>query len=118
MFLPELRARRVSIVSTFYLLPPRPLLGERFAEYLQILFPGLSWDSARWPELADVLRATAVLHPDVYVVHREELPEGEPAAEALVNGFGAEPGDDVIEIRAGLRPGEVIAHRWRLGDAA
>ncbi len=105
-------------MAMFYLLPPRPLLGERFADYLQTLFPGLSWSSARWPELADVLRALAVLHPDVYVVHREELPEGEPAAEALMNGFGAEAGDEVIEIRAGFKPSELIAHRWRLGDAA
>jgi hypothetical protein len=105
-------------MSTFYLLPPRPLLGERFADYLQALFPGLSWDSARWPELADVLRAMTVLHSDVYVVHREELPEGEPAMEALVNGFGAEAGDEVIEIRAGVKPGEVTTRRWRVGGAA
>jgi len=40
-------------MSTFYLLPPRPLLGESFAGYLQTLFPGLTWDRADWSKLAD-----------------------------------------------------------------
>jgi hypothetical protein len=34
--------------------------------------------------------------------------------QALVNGFGAEVGDEVIEVRPGGRPGEIIARRWRV----
>jgi hypothetical protein len=104
-------------MSTFYLLPPRPYLGEHFAGYLQGLFPGLHWDSAVWANLAEGLAAAATCHAGVYVVYREELPEGEDPARALADGFGAEPGDEVIELRAG-RPGEWAVRRWCVGAAA
>lgn len=101
-------------MSTFYLLPPRPYLGERFASYLQGLFPGLRWDRAVWSNLADGLAAAATCQPGVYVVYREELPEGEDMERALADGFGAEPGDEVIEVR----PGEPAARRWQVGRRA
>jgi hypothetical protein len=104
-------------VSTFYLLPPRPFLGERFATYLQSIFPGLRWDRSTWANLAEALSAAATCHPDVYVVHREDLAD-EPATRALVDGFGAEPGDEVIEVYPGGRPGELAARRWRIDRAA
>jgi hypothetical protein len=104
-------------MSTFYVLPPRPYLGRCFARYLQGVFPGLTWDSALWDNLADGLTAAAGCHPGVYVVHREELPDGEDTARALADGFGAEPGDEVIEVCAGGRVGEWTARRWRLGQA-
>ncbi len=103
-------------MSTFYLLPPRPYLGQCFARYLQGLFPGLSWESSVWDNLADGLTNAATCHADVYVVHREELPPGEDPARALADGFGAEPGDEVIEVRAAERPGEWAARRWRVGE--
>jgi hypothetical protein len=105
-------------MSTFYLLPPRPYLGERFATYLQGLFPGLRWDSAVWPNLAEGLAAAATCHAGVYVVYREELPDGEDPAQALADGFGAEPDDEVIELRAADRPGEWAVRRWRVGARA
>jgi hypothetical protein len=105
-------------VSTFYLLPPRPFLGECFAGYLRPLFPGQEWTRAAWTKLADALAETLACQADTYVVHREELPEGESPARALADGFGAEPGDEVVEIRSGTRPGELTARRWRLGEAA
>jgi hypothetical protein len=105
-------------VSTFYLLPPRPYLGEHFASYLQGLFPGLHWDSAVWANLAEGLVAAATCHAGVYVVYREELAEGEDPAQALADGFGAEPGDEVIELRAAERPGALAVRRWRIGAAA
>lgn len=105
-------------MSVFYLLPPRPYLGQRFADYLQGLFPGLKWDSAVWASLADGLAAAATCHEDVYVVYREELPEGEDPQRALADGFGAEPGDEVIELRVAGRPGELAVRRWLIGAAA
>jgi hypothetical protein len=101
-------------VSTFYLLPPRPYLGEHFAAYLQEVFPGLTWDSDVWANLADGLAAAATARPGVYVVHREELPDGEDPTQALADGFGAEAGDEVIELRAADRPGRLAARRWRV----
>jgi hypothetical protein len=101
-------------VSTFYLLPPRPVLGERIAGYLQTLFPGLDWGSAAWPELAELLGATAARHRDVYVIYGEELPRGEDPGRALADGFGAEAGDLVIEVVPGSLPGETVTRRWRV----
>jgi hypothetical protein len=100
-------------MSTFYLLPPRPLLGEQFAGFLQTFFPGLDWDTTARANLAELL-GTTVSQPGVFVVYRDDLPSGEGPARALMDGFGAEPGDEVVEVRPGARPGSVTAHRWRL----
>jgi hypothetical protein len=103
-------------VSTFYVLPPRPLLGEYFAGYLGTFFPGLDWTNTGWTELANILETATAQHVDVYVVFREDLPDGEELARALIDGFGAEVGDRIIEVRPGSKPGELAARRWRLGD--
>ena len=105
-------------MSTFYLLPPRPLLADQIADYLKGLFPGLTWDTADRLDFVESLTAAATRQPGVYVVFREELPDGEPARQALVDGFGAEDGDDVIELRPGPRPGELVARRWPVRAAA
>jgi hypothetical protein len=105
-------------VSVFYLLPPRPLLGDCFADFLHAFFPGLTWDRAARARLADLLGA-AVLDAcpspvDVYLVHRDDLPAGEAPGRALADGFGAEEGDEVVEVRPGARPGEMTTRRWRV----
>lgn len=105
-------------MSTFYVLPPRRILGARFAGYLGGIFPGLRWTTTAWNHLADTLTTTVIANQsDVYVVHREELPEGEDTAQALAIGFGAEPGDEVVEVRPGTRLGEMIVRRWRMGGS-
>jgi hypothetical protein len=104
-------------MSTFYVLPPRPVLGERFAGFLQLVFPGLQWDAPMRTNLADALGEAAVSHPDVFVVYREDLPPGESVARGLVDAFGAEPGDEVIEVRPAGRGVELTAARWRVAAA-
>jgi hypothetical protein len=104
-------------VSTFYVLPPRPVLGERFAGFLQLVFPGLQFDDATRAELADILGRAAAGRGDVYVVYREDLPPGERVARALVDAFGAEPGDEVIEVRPAGHGSELTAARWRVAVA-
>jgi hypothetical protein len=101
-------------MSTFYLLPPRPLLGQRFGEFLASMFPGLTWDRSVWSDLAEALGAAASCHPDVYVVYREDLPEGE-LARNLSHFFGAQAGDEVVEVNTS-NPAEVSMRRWRLGQ--
>jgi len=101
-------------MSTFYVLPPRPLLGARFADYLQTLLPGLDWSPNGWPDLVEMLSAAASRHSDVYVVYREDLPEGEEPGRALADGFGAETGDEVIEVCAAPEPGGMSARRWHI----
>jgi hypothetical protein len=100
-------------MSTFYLLPTRPQLGRHFAAFLRQWFPGLDWPGRAWPDLAEALTAAAEGRPDVYVVYREDLPDGEDPARALADGFGAEAGDEVIEVLA--EDGTAVtARRWRL----
>jgi hypothetical protein len=101
-------------MSIFYLIPPRPFLGDHFAAFLQIYFPGLDWDSVERTNLADVLADAASRRSGVYVVYRDDLPRDESPLQALVNGFGAEAGDEVVEIRPSGRAGEMIARRWRV----
>ncbi len=105
-------------MSTFYLLPPRPLLEECLAAFLEPLLPGLRWDGTAGAPLGALLTAAIARHADVFLVYREELPEGEAPGRALADGFGAEAGDEVIEIRPASRTGEWTTCRWRLGSAA
>jgi hypothetical protein len=105
-------------MALFYILPPRPLLAEHFVAYLHPLFPGLDWEPPARLNLTEALAAAATCHPDVFVVFREELPPGEPVRQALMDGFGAEEGDEVIEVRAGCRPGELLTRRWPMRVAA
>lgn len=102
-------------MSLFYLMPPRPFLGDRFADFLQTFFPGMAWDSSTRMNLAEMLGEVACVREGVYVIYREDLPLQESLAQALREGFGAEPGDEVVEVRPGNRPGEVITRRWRMG---
>jgi hypothetical protein len=103
-------------MSVFYLLPPRPLLGDRLAEWLHRLFPGLDWDGGARSGLVERLaEAAAEGRTDVWIVYRDDLPGGEPPARALVDGFGAEPGDEVVEVRPDGRGDGLTARRWRIG---
>jgi hypothetical protein len=101
-------------MSIFYLMPPRPFLGDRFADFLQTLFPGLAWDSSSRTNLADLLGDAASDRDGVYVIYRDDLPREEASVQALVDGFGAESGDEVVEVRPSGRPGEIITRRWRI----
>jgi hypothetical protein len=100
-------------VSTFYLLPPRPFLGRWLVERLKPVFPHLASSSGGGTDLPGLL-ASAIERPDVFVVHREDLPQGEDPARALQDGFGAEPGDEVIEVVNGPTAGELLARCWRV----
>jgi hypothetical protein len=95
-------------VATFYLLPPRPLLADRFADFLRSLFPDLKIERADPAVLSEFLEEIAGKQPAVFLVHREELPDGEDATTALRDHFGAESGDEVVEIRGGT------ARRWHI----
>lgn len=100
-------------MSTFYLLPPRSLLQERVAAFLGGVFPGLTWNSTLCADLAEQIGAAAD-RPDVFVVYREDLPEEADPRAVLCDAFGAEAGDEVVEVRVGPRPGEWTAQRWRV----
>jgi hypothetical protein len=81
-------------MATFYLLPPRELLERTLGELLGKLLPGLPLPADTWSALAEHLAAGWA---EVFLVPRDELPDGDPVG-ALVDGYGAEPGDRVVEI--------------------
>ena len=101
-------------MAKFYLLPPRPVVGDAFARFLHEWLPGLPAFSDQCSALTDAIQMVACQNPEVYLIFREDLPEGETSERALADGYGAEPGDEVIEMRLG-GSGDVRARSWRLG---
>lgn len=93
----------------FYLLPPRAVLGRRLAATLGIAIPD-SGDEA-WRSFADSLM-DAMASVGIYVVYRDELPPGEEPARALADGYGAEAGDEIIEISGDAA---LTTRCWRIG---
>jgi hypothetical protein len=94
------------------------MLGDHLAGSLGQWLPGLDWDGPTRLNLTEALRSAATCYPDVYLVFREELPDGVATTQALVDCFGAEEGDEVIEVRV---PGQIavpVARRWHIRRAA
>ena len=101
-------------MAVFYVLPPRTLLAEHLAQSLRPFLPGLRVPSQTWAAVAELLSASAAPAGEVFLVHREDLPMGEELSAALCHGFGAEPGDQVLEVRPGAKPGEPFYRVWRI----
>lgn len=101
-------------MSRFYLLPPHSLLGVCLAGRLKDWLPDLEEHPAAATTLADAVVKAIERQPDSFVVHRDELPDEDDPAASLVDAFGADPGDAVVELRAGARPGELTARQWRI----
>lgn len=85
-------------MATFLVLPPRELLEHAVTEFANRLLPGLPKPLG----LSDVLLAHVVgslpSGERAYVIYREELPDAGDTVDVLVEAFGAEPGDRVMEI--------------------
>ncbi|HEY1860976.1 MAG TPA: hypothetical protein VGG61_11505 [Gemmataceae bacterium] len=96
-------------MATFYLLPAPRFLGRAFARHLQVLFPGLHWEESALDHVVEHVTETAGRHANVFLIHQHELPENVDVLQSLVDAFGAEPGDTVIEMHAGAKLGE-----WRI----
>jgi hypothetical protein len=80
-------------MATFAVLPPRELLEHAIHGFLESLFPGRPVPVGLWERVT----AEMVAGENVYPLHREDLPEADDVASALADGFGAEPGDAVVE---------------------
>jgi hypothetical protein len=103
-------------MATFYLLPPRPLVNQRFKEFAARLLPGLT--PAGNVDLVALLQELIGNGSDTYLVHPEDLPSDEDPVRALVDGFGAEPGDIILEIRFGTLSAETSLRRLAIRSAA
>jgi len=93
-------------MATFYLLPPRACLEQAVNELFGKLLPGLPLPADTWDVLVHHLAASAGWS-DVFLVPRDELPEGDPG-EALAGACGAEAGDRVVDVNLS-RPARVWA---------
>jgi hypothetical protein len=105
-------------MATFYVLPPRPLVRELVASRLNDVLPGLQWDRQASTDLLEILTADLLGRGDVFVVYREDVQETEDLFQGLSEHFGAEPGDTVVEVRLGGKPGGLTSRQWQLPRAA
>ncbi|AWM41068.1 hypothetical protein GobsT_03330 [Gemmata obscuriglobus] len=98
-------------MATFYVLPPRECLERAVTDLFAKLLPGLPLPVDAWGLLADQLGAAGGWEPDVFLVPRDELADGDTAG-ALTDGYGAEAGDRVVEVSL-ARP----SRAWALQQA-
>lgn len=106
-------------MATFYLLPPRSCLEQALGEVLARLLPGLPLPADSWDAVTDRVGSAANWPADVFLVPRDDLPEGETVASALAAAFGAEPGDRVVEVSLarGSSDSRQPARAWVLAPA-
>jgi hypothetical protein len=103
-------------MATYYLLPAPEFLEQIYERHLRVLFPGLRWSADVLGQVVAQVSKAAASHSDVYLIQQNELPEGADLVRSLVDGFGAEHGDEIIEMHAGPTLGEwrvrrrVVAH--------
>ena len=84
-------------MATFYVLPPRDCLDRAVTDLFTKLLPGLPLPADTWAAVTEHLSAS--WPADVFLVPRDDLPEGESLVDGLATGFGAEAGDRVVEVR-------------------
>ena len=101
-----------SRMATFYLLPPRSILETAFGDILARLLPGLPLPLESWETITDRIGSAAGWPDDVFLVPRDDLPPGESVGESLAAAFGAEPGDNVVEVSLARPP--ALSRRWVL----
>jgi hypothetical protein len=99
-------------MATFYVLPSRHQLGQRFGEFLTALFPGAPYSSWDWPDLADSLASLVEAQGNAYVVHREDLDDRLSVRDSLLRQFGAALDDEIIEIDFGPALNQFLHQRW------
>ena len=109
------------VMATFYILPSRQILGQRFGDMLTALFPNSRFPLAECPDLADLLAGLVEGRGAAYVVYREDLDETVGVRDSLLRHFGAELSDEIIEIQFGSGLHQVVHQCWsteRLPKAA
>jgi hypothetical protein len=87
---------RVYAMATFVVLPPRELLEHSIHAWLRRHFPGFTIPNGAWETLVETVMAAQ--GEEVYTLHREDLADTDNLSESLVVGFGAEAGDQVLEV--------------------
>ena len=104
-------------MATFYVLPSRHLLGQRFGELLTSMFPGVRATPWDWPDLAESLTALIEGYADAHVVYREDLDERLSVRDGLMRHFGAELHDPIVEIQFGSGLNQFLHQQWATESA-
>lgn len=99
-------------MATFYVLPSRHLLGQRFGELLTSLFPGALSTPGDRPDLAEALAALVEARADAHVVYHEDLDEELSVKDSLLQHCGAALDDEIIEIQFGPGLTQFFHQRW------
>ncbi len=85
-------------MATFFVIPPRECLEQAVAEFIARILPGLPAEPAVTDTLLAAVEFEANRAGDVYLIHREDLPGTRDVVNDLIDAFGAERGDSVVEI--------------------
>ena len=93
-------------MAVFYILPPRPLFGEYLKRLLQPYLPGLTLDRTSCVELFEAIASASLESNDIFLVHRDDLPDDSSIQSNLIDGYGADPGDKIIQVGIGSSPNE------------
>ena len=99
-------------MATFYLLPPRECLEHAVEQFVNRVLPGVPVPATIWTTLVEQLVGVPSAESTQFVIHREELPGVGSLVQDLVEGYGAEQGDRIVEVgfaKSGQLP-EV--HEW------
>jgi hypothetical protein len=99
-------------MATFYVLPSRHLLGQRYCEILGSLFPDTRFTAWDWPEVAETLAGVIEAQGDACIVYREDMAENGSVKDALLREFGATLQDEIIEIQFGAGLTQFLHQRW------
>lgn len=101
-------------MSTFYVLPPRECLEQATAEFAARVLPGVPAPATLWEDLLGQIVAGS---PDTFFIHREDLSGEGNVADDLAAGFGAEPGDAVVEVGLATGSAPPRVRRWTVSAA-
>ena len=85
-------------MATFYLLPPRECLEHAVGQFVNRILPGVPVPESLWACLVEHLVGLPNSQPMQFVIHREDLPGLGSLDRDLVEGFGAEAGDRIVEV--------------------
>lgn len=91
-------------MATFYILPPRECLEQAVADFARQVLPGVEMPETLWEHFLEAVSGEPL---DAYFIHREDLPGSADVLADLADAFGAEAGDEVVEI--GLAVGSAAA---------
>jgi hypothetical protein len=88
-------------MSRFIILPPREVIEHHLATFVGGWLPGVPLPVDLWQTLLNAAIGYPTDDSPFYVIHRCELPSSGSIMEDVMELYGAESGDEIIEITPG-----------------